>query len=95
MTEDIDGIVLREYLKTDNSISKDFLDIIVKILKNNIYYSDFNTNNFIVRDKQIYVIDLEGYKIKKIFAVAKAELHDRLQKALKNDEWVNYIEGRL
>jgi len=72
-----------------------FLDIIVKILKNNIYYSDFNTKNFIVKDKEIFAIDLEGYKVGKFAFKTKKELHNRLNKALKNDEWVSYIEEKL
>ncbi|UUV19303.1 hypothetical protein NRK67_07600 [Fusobacteria bacterium ZRK30] len=95
VTRDIEGVVLREYLKKDDSILKDFLDIIVKILKNKIYYSDFNTKNFIVKDGEIYAIDLEGYKTKMMAVKTKKELHDRLQKALKNDDWVRYIEERL
>lgn len=95
MTKDIQGVVLREYLKKDDSILKYFLDIIVKILKNKIYYSDFNTKNFIVKDGEIFAIDLEGYKIGMMAVKTKEELHNRLQKALKNDEWVRYIEERL
>lgn len=95
VTRDIEGVVLREYLKKDSSILKDFLDIIVKILKNKIYYSDFNTKNFIVKDGEIFAIDLEGYKIGVMAVKTKEELHNRLQKALKNDEWVRYIEERL
>lgn len=62
VTKNIQGTVLREYLKNDDSILKDFLELIIKILKNGIYYSDFNTKNFIVKNGNIYPIDLEGYK---------------------------------
>lgn len=95
VTKDIQGVILREYLKKDDSILKDFLNTIVKILKNKIYYSDFNTNNFIVKDGKIFAIDLEGYKVGTLTFRTKEELHNRLKKALKNDEWVNYIEKRL
>lgn len=95
VTKDIQGVVLREYLKKDNSILKDFLDIIVKILKNKMYYSDFNTKNFIVKGGEIFAIDLEGYKVGRGAFKTKKELHKRLKKALRNDDWVRYIEERL
>ncbi|MEI6857716.1 Mn2+dependent serine/threonine protein kinase [Psychrilyobacter sp.] len=95
VTKDIQGVVLREYLEKDNSVLKDFLDIIVKILKNKIYYSDFNTKNFIVKGREIFVIDLEGYKVGRLAFKTKKELHNRLKKALRNDDWVSYIEERL
>lgn len=95
VTKDIQGIVLREYLKIDKSMLKPFLELIVKVLKNKMYYSDFNTKNFIVKERKIYAIDLEGYKVGISAIKTKKEIHERLTKALMNDEWVNYIEEKL
>lgn len=95
ITKNIRGTVLREYLKNDDSILKEFLELIIKILKNGIYYSDFNTKNFIVKNHKIYPIDLEGYKTGVSAFKSKKEIHERLIKALMNDEWVEYIEKRL
>lgn len=95
--EELKGVLLSEYLgrNKDTVIIENFLNIIVKILKNKIYYSDFNSKNFIVKEEEIFAIDLEGYKTGRLAFKTKKELHKRLKKALKNDEWVRYIEERL
>ncbi len=95
ITEDIQGVVLRDYLLKDKTILKDFLDTIVKILESGIYFGDFNTGNFIVKDGEIYAIDLEDYR-KELFCFRGLD-HAlfRLRNTLNNPQWYNYVEGQL
>lgn len=95
--EELEGISLAEYLdkNKDTVVIENFLDLIVKILKNKIYHSDFAPRNFLIKDGEIFAIDLEDYMVGVITLKTKEELHKRLKKALKNDEWVRYIEEKL
>lgn len=94
---DINGESLKEYLnkKNDEKIIKKYLDILIKILNNNIYYRDLGPGNFMYKDGEIYAIDLEGYIVRGFFSGRRKELKDRLQKGLKNDQWVNYVLNNL
>ena len=67
ITKNIDGKNLDEYTKGNikHPILKDFIKIVSTILKNNIYFGDFNFKNFIVKNNKIYAIDLEDYRKEK------------------------------
>ena len=95
ITEKVEGILLRDYLKDNSDITKEFLDTIALILKNNIYFGDFNTGNFIVSEGNIYAIDLEDYRKVLFFKRTNKEAIKRLKKTLNNDLWVKYIEKQL
>jgi hypothetical protein len=43
----------------------------------------------------IYAIDLEGYLVGGLFTGREKGLKDRLNKGLKNKEWVDYVIERL
>lgn len=95
--KDIDGQILKEYLNKNNDKKKikKYLDILIKILNNNIYYRDLGPGNFMYKNGEIYAIDLEGYIVRSFFSGRRKELEDRLQKGLKNDIWVNYVLNNL
>ncbi len=94
-TKKIEGELLSEYLLKDKSIVKEFLDLIAKILKNGIYFGDFNTNNFIVSKGTIYALDLEDYRKEIFFNRTTDEALRRLRSTLKNDTWIDYIEKKI
>jgi len=95
VTEEIEGELLRDYLKKDKTIIKSYLDLIVKVLENNIYFGDFNTGNFIVKSGKIYALDLEDYRKEILFLKGRKESLLRLKKTLNNDEWYEYVERKL
>lgn len=86
----IHGISLREYLKIYPKKSKNilfkFCDIIATILKNNIYSGDIAYGNFIVKDDEIYIIDLEDYRKVKFLKRDNKEAIQRMKG--KVDDWV-------
>lgn len=86
--KNIHGTSLKKYL--DNNYSKkiinDFIDIIVCILNNNIYSGDMGYNNFLVKDNQIYIIDLEDYRKVRFFKRNTNEAIRRMKG--KVDDWV-------
>lgn len=47
--------------KRENLIQK-YIELVSKIIKLNIYFGDFNFDNFIVNNQELYVIDLEDYR---------------------------------
>lgn len=95
--EELKGTLLSEYLNKnkDSVVIENFLNLIVKVLKNKIYHSDFAPRNFLIKDGEIFAIDLEDYMVGVITLKTKEELRKRLKKALRNDDWVRYIEERL
>ena len=97
VTKAVQGQLLADYFVDNNNpkIELKFLDMIVNVLNHRIYHKDFRPGNFIIRDGEIYAIDLEDYKIDVIHAWNHQELISRLHKTLKNDNWVAYIEERL
>jgi len=97
ITSEIHGYTLKKYFEKskDESIIMEYLDILVKILNNNIYYRDLGPGNFMYDGKEIYAIDLEGYIVGGLFTGRGKQLEDRLNKGLKNKEWVDYVLKNL
>ena len=96
-TKEINGETLEKYFEKNKNekIIKNYLDILVKMLNNNIYYRDMGPGNFMYDGKDIYAIDLEGYLVDGIFTGRNTELEERLNKGLKNKEWVKYVLENL
>lgn len=108
VTKKVSGEPLSKHLLRDRSLVKEFLDLIVKVLENGIYFGDFNTNNFIVSKGSIYALDLEDYRKELFFNRTNDEALRRLRTTLYNDEglkrygttpnfdiWVDYVEKKL
>jgi len=95
VTKEIDGELLKDSIENDKSLIKPYLDLIVKIIENNIYFGDFNTGNFIVKAGNIYALDLEDYRKEFLFLKGRKESLLRLKKTLNNDEWYKYVERKL
>ena len=108
VTKKVEGELLSEYLLRDRSMVKEFLDLIVNVLKSGVYFGDFNTNNFIVNNGAIYALDLEDYRKELFFNRTTDEALRRLKLTLYNDEtlkkfgtapnndiWVDYVEKKL
>jgi RIO-like serine/threonine protein kinase len=95
VTENIEGELLSEYIKKDSTIIIKFLDLIVKVLNNNIYFGDFNTTNFIIKNEEIYALDLEDYRKEIFFSRDSNEALIRLERTLKNKKWVEYVKNNL
>ena len=98
ITKKIQGVSLTEYFHEngyDDKILKSFLDIVVKILESGIYFGDFNTNNFIISDGEIFAIDLEDYKKLIFLKRDRNEALRRLRNTFRNEEWYNYVEKNL
>ena len=93
VTLELKGKTLKEIfsMNIEDEIVKKYLKTIVKILNNNIYYRDLGPGNFMYDGENIYAIDLEGYLVGGVLTGRKKELEDRLNKGLRNDEWVDYV----
>lgn len=81
ITEKIDGISLEKYLTIhkDSKILNDYINLVVTLLKNNIYCGDLSYDNFFVMNKQIIALDLEDYRKVKFFKRSSDEALRRLQ----------------
>lgn len=86
--KNIHGIPLDEYLKKNYSkeILNNFINVVIKIIKNNIYSGDLAYGNFLVKDNKIYVIDLEDYRKVTFFKRSTEEAIRRMKG--KVDDWV-------
>ena len=87
-TKQIDGIPLDKYLiKNPNSnILDKYIDLVLLLLKNNIYCGDLSYDNFFVHSNTIVALDLEDYKIVKFCKKTPQEFLRRLEG--KVDPWV-------
>lgn len=63
ITQEIDAPTLEEYLNktNDKTVESRLVELIASILNSGIIFFDFHYRNFLYKDKEIYVIDLEGY----------------------------------
>ncbi|MGL5983433.1 MAG: RIO1 family regulatory kinase/ATPase [Cetobacterium sp.] len=69
-TKNLHGESLEEFLNKNSKnsyIIDKFVKIIITLLENNIYSADLSLDNFIVKDNEIYALDLEDYKHLKLF----------------------------
>ncbi|MFA9396448.1 MAG: hypothetical protein ACERJ1_17330 [Halodesulfovibrio sp.] len=62
-TQAIEAPTLEKYLKDTNdpTIKPRLIELIASILNSGIVFFDFHYGNFLYKDEEIYVIDLEGY----------------------------------
>ena len=92
VTKEISGDTLMDEiikLKNDNeknSLIKKYIEIIIKIINLGVYFGDFNFGNFIVHDKELYVIDLEDYRKDFFSKFRKKEMLRRLKRTLINTQ---------
>lgn len=98
-TENIDGKLLTKRIleEPDNEKIRKYIDnyinIIRKIIKNKIYYADFNFDNFIVYKEELYIIDLEDYKKDIFFMFKKKKMLMHLKKTLFSYEKILKNKG--
>lgn len=78
-TKNIHGVSLEDYCKFHPDIEDKYVNLILILLNNNIYSGDLSLDNFIVKDEDIYVIDMEDYKHNKFFNKSKKEFLKRLE----------------
>lgn len=88
----IKGISLDIYSQENPEILKKYIDIIVKILSNNIYSGDLSLDNFIVYKNEIYVIDMEDYRYSKFVGRGKKEALRRLQGKISSNIFLKIKE---
>ena len=63
-----------------------YVDIVTKIINLGVYFGDFNFGNFIVHNKELYVIDLEDYRKDFFSKFRKNSLLKRLKRELRKNE---------
>lgn len=83
--KNVHGTNLNDYYKNHKYIINHYVDIIVKILNNGIYCGDLTLENFIVKDDEIYVIDMEDYRYEKFIGRGNKEALRRLSKNIPYD----------
>lgn len=87
-TKEIKGKTLFEVLQKEKDlvIIEKLLDkyseVVAKIIDLGIYFGDFNYFNFILKDEEIYVIDLEDYRKDFLCRFRKREMLRRLKEKL-------------
>lgn len=65
---------------------KKYIEIVIKIINLEVYFGDFNFRNFIVRNKELYVIDLEDYRKDFFSKFRKKDMMKRLKRTLNEIE---------
>lgn len=88
----IKGISLDIYSQQNPEILNKYIDMIVKILSNNIYSGDLSLDNFIVYKNEIYVIDMEDYRYSKFVGRGKKEALRRLQGKISSNIFLKIKE---
>lgn len=84
VTREIAAPTLREYLQNSNdpNVYEQFVEVVARILNAGISFFDFNQGNFLYKDGQFYVIDLEGYTDSVFISRGKAGVLYRIEKDL-------------
>jgi RIO-like serine/threonine protein kinase len=94
VTSEIEGrSLMDEILETKNKeeaqvLIDKFVSIVTKIINLNVYYGDFNFNNFIVSNGEVYAIDLEDYRKDFLTKFRKKSTMKRLKRQLLEKEEV-------
>lgn len=80
-TEQIKGISLEKYLQIykNSNILNEYIDLVVTLLKNNIYCGDLSYDNFFVSNNKLIALDLEDYRKVKFFKRSNEEALRRLE----------------
>ncbi|MGL5190340.1 MAG: RIO1 family regulatory kinase/ATPase [Cetobacterium sp.] len=87
-TANLRGESLEDFLdKNPNNIEiiKKYIEIILILLKNNIYCGDLSLDNFILKNNEIYALDLEDYKHIKFSKYNRKEFLRRLEEKIPSD----------
>lgn len=63
ITQEVEAPTLEEYLQNvdDPTIEPRLIDLVATILNSGIVFFDFHYGNFLYKDGEIYILDLEGY----------------------------------
>ncbi len=85
ITKNVQGISLEEYYKSNPSIIENYISLITTIFKHNIYCGDLSLDNFLVKDDEIYVIDMEDYRYSKFVKRGTKEALRRLSGKIPSD----------
>ena len=94
VTSEIEGrSLMDEILETKSKeeaqiLIDKFVSIVTKIINLNVYYGDFNFNNFIVFNGEVYAIDLEDYRKDFLTKFRKKSTMKRLKRQLLEKEEV-------
>ena len=94
VTSEIEGrSLMDEMLETKSKeeaqvLIDKFVSIVTKIINLNVYYGDFNFNNFIVSNGEVYAIDLEDYRKDFLTKFRKKSTMKRLKRQLLEKEEV-------
>ncbi|GAA6325594.1 BUD32 family EKC/KEOPS complex subunit [Fusobacterium ulcerans] len=94
ITSEIEGrSLMDEILETKSKeeaqvLIDKFVSIVTKIINLNVYYGDFNFNNFIVSNGEVYAIDLEDYRKDFLTKFRKKSTMKRLKRQLLEKEEV-------
>ncbi|MFK4785492.1 hypothetical protein [Fusobacterium sp. MFO224] len=89
VTEELEGISLKEALeKSNKEKSKIYLEkyigVINKLIKNEIYFADYNSDNFYIFEDEIYALDLEDYRKDCLFCFRKKNMLDKMEEKIKS-----------
>lgn len=84
ITQDVEAPTLAEYLQQhdDPTIQPRLVELIAKILNAGIVFFDFHYGNFLYKDGEIYVLDLEGYSDSIFVSRGRAGVLYRIEKHL-------------
>lgn len=95
VTKEINAPTLEEYLTTTNDpeIEKRLIELVASILNAGIVFFDFNRGNFLYKDGEFYVIDLEGYTDSIFVSRGRSGVLYRLEKDL-GAHFRNEVEKR-
>lgn len=94
-TKNIKGISLEKFIKnypTNKKIIDDFTSLVVTLISNNIYCGDLSLDNFMVKNNEIYVLDLEDFRHVKFFKHTKEEFLKRLKGKIPKDIFENILK---
>lgn len=86
-TREIEGIELYKKMidcskEEGERLIHTYIDIVIKIINLGVYFGDFNFENFMVSENDIYAIDLEDYRKDLFSRYRKKSLLKRLKRCL-------------
>lgn len=82
VTEELIGSESLENFKDNKVIMKKYYHIIKTLYDNKIYSGDLALDNFLVKNNEIYALDLEGYKTMNLTKRSPKEFERRFRKLM-------------
>lgn len=92
---DVEGVQLRELLPDNPDLQQKYVDLIVTLYRHHVYCRGLHTKNFLVKEGELVAIDLDAYKLPRLFKYSGQDFLEKLKRSLNGEVPENYLYLRI